>query len=171
MSGVLVPAVVCRASTAGAQGVATADRRTVQRCAGPVTSWERFRHALLSLGTNQRLFTGVMMVNRFDWDAIDKPATGFGIAVALAGVAGYVRKRSTPSLVAGVGFGTGIAVAANMQPEKPVIATVLSALLTVSMLSRYLRSKKFIPSGLVAVAAAGMTGKFIVQLYDAGFRL
>jgi uncharacterized membrane protein (UPF0136 family) len=109
-------------------------------------------------------------MDRIDWNKVDKTATGFGLAVALAGVAGYVRKRSTPSLVAGVGFGAGIAVAANMQPDKPVIAAVLSAVLTASMLSRYVRSKKFIPSGLVAIAAAGVTGKFLMQLYEAGVR-
>ncbi|KAK4533892.1 hypothetical protein CCYA_CCYA20G4774 [Cyanidiococcus yangmingshanensis] len=109
-------------------------------------------------------------MNQMNWDKLDKTATGFGLAVALAGVTGYVRKRSTPSLVAGVGLGAGIAVAANWQPQKPVVAAVLSVVLTVSMLSRYVRSKKFIPSGLVAVAAAGITGKFAIQLYEAGVR-
>ena len=98
---------------------------------------------------------------------MDKVAAAFGIAVAAGGIVGYRRRGSVPSLVAGVGLGSGIAVAASWQLDRPIAAAVLSGVLTASMASRYWKSGKFMPSGLIGIGAAGMTAKFIAQIYQA----
>lgn len=82
----------------------------------------------------------------------------------MGGIAGYVRRRSRPSLVAGIAFGTGIAVAANSQPERPIIAALLSLVLAVNMGSRFLKTRKMIPSGVIGVASTGMVLKFAMQI-------
>ncbi|KAK4538486.1 hypothetical protein CDCA_CDCA18G4511 [Cyanidium caldarium] len=102
-----------------------------------------------------------------DWNSVDKVAAAFGIVVAAGGIAGYRRRGSVPSLVAGVGLGSGIAVAASWQLDRPIAAAVLSGVLTASMASRYWKSGKFMPSGLIGLGAAGMTAKFIAQIYQA----
>ena len=37
---------------------------------------------------------------------VDYPGYAYGVAVALGGIMGYAKKRSVPSLVAGVAFGS-----------------------------------------------------------------
>jgi len=87
-------------------------------------------------------------------------AFAVGFTVALGGVIGYLKARSTPSLVAGVGFGTlfGLTGYYIQQQQSSYstskgglqFAALLSVVLAVMMGRRFLRTQKFMPAGLVA---------------------
>ena len=83
-----------------------------------------------------------------------------GGLVILGGVMGYVRKGSTPSLVAGVSIGSlllgsGYMVAKTDKVfEGFALGTVSSTVLAVGMGQRYLSTGKFMPAGVVALLGA-----------------
>jgi len=93
----------------------------------------------------------------------------FGAVVAAGGAMGYVKKRSVPSLVAGLAFG-GLAMAgayhASLNPNTPYVGAGVSGLLAGAMGGRAAKSGKFMPSGLIALLALGMFGRYGVTLYQ-----
>eukprot|EP00026_Physarum_polycephalum_P024424 Phypoly_transcript_30952.p1 GENE.Phypoly_transcript_30952~~Phypoly_transcript_30952.p1 ORF type:complete len:102 (+),score=8.94 Phypoly_transcript_30952:91-396(+) len=80
---------------------------------------------------------------------------GFGLLVALGGVAGYVTKQSVPSLVAGVTTGSIVVYASQLAATNPRLANQLilgvCALLTVVMGLRFKNTGKVMPAGVVAL--------------------
>ena len=89
------------------------------------------------------------------------PNLGLGSLVMAGGVVGYLRKGSTPSLVAGMTFGSLLLGSGYMittsdaQYEAHLLATTTSGLLSVGMGYRYVTTGyKFMPSGLVASLGA-----------------
>ncbi len=75
-----------------------------------------------------------------------------GTLVAVGGIMGYTRKKSLPSLVAGVLLGAAYYGSAylvdRVDPVKGFQAgAATSAFLTAAMLPRYLKTKAFIPAG------------------------
>jgi uncharacterized membrane protein (UPF0136 family) len=89
----------------------------------------------------------------------------FGALAVAGGIAGYVRKGSKASLIAGVtmgsllmGSGYLIAFSDNRQYEGHLLGCGASALLALGMAPRALSTGKFMPAGLVStlgiVAAA-----------------
>ncbi len=93
------------------------------------------------------------------------PAFGFGAITIVGGVLGYVRRGSKPSLGAGVVCG-GLLVASGVmisgdgdtQFGGHSLAAGTSALMTLGMGHRLLKTGKFVPAGLVSVIAAASTG-------------
>lgn len=79
----------------------------------------------------------------------------YGVLVLGGGLMGWVKARSTPSLVAGLAFGAALIVDAflfNAQPYiAAVLALVLPGLLAAIMGVRFAKSKKFMPAGVIAV--------------------
>lgn len=83
-----------------------------------------------------------------------------GGLVMLGGAVGYVRKGSTPSLIAGVAFGSlligsGYMIAkTDSQYQGHLLATATSGLMALGMAQRYMKTAKFMPAGMVAVVGA-----------------
>jgi len=75
------------------------------------------------------------------------------------GAMGYLRKGSTISLLAGLGFGgalvgSGILIAQNESFKGHVLASGATSVMTVAMGQRFLSSGKFMPAGMVAALGA-----------------
>lgn len=79
----------------------------------------------------------------------------FGLLVVVGGIVGYIRARSIVSLVSGVVCGAFLLYAASLirQSYSAGIPTaaVVSALLAVIFTIRWLKSGKFIPSGVLLI--------------------
>jgi len=93
----------------------------------------------------------------------------FGAVVAAGGSMGYVKKRSVPSLVAGLAFGSLAAVGAyhaSSHPDTPYIGAGVSATLAGVMGSRAAKSGVMMPGGLIALLALGMFGKYSLAFYQ-----
>ncbi len=78
----------------------------------------------------------------------------YGAVVLGGGVMGWVKARSTPSLVAGLVFGVALIVDAFLFTAQPYIAAVLAlvlpGLLAAIMGVRFAKSRKFMPAGMIA---------------------
>ena len=82
--------------------------------------------------------------------------------VAAGGLMGYARKRSIPSLVAGLAFGglfalSGMMIRNGQDYHGHVLAAATSSVLVLAMGPRALKSRKFMPAGLVATLGAVST--------------
>ena len=78
-----------------------------------------------------------------------------GGIVGLGGIMGYMKKGSTPSLVAGLTLGSaligsGVLITKNQSFEGHCLACGATGIMTVAMGSRFYKSGKFMPAGLVA---------------------
>jgi uncharacterized membrane protein (UPF0136 family) len=87
----------------------------------------------------------------------------YAVLLAVGGVIGFVRARSRPSLIAGVGSAVGALVAMGLAIMKnPVgfpLGFTLALVLFVFFGYRYaLRAHKFMPSGLMAVISLIVVG-------------
>jgi uncharacterized membrane protein (UPF0136 family) len=76
------------------------------------------------------------------------------------GVAGYVKARSVPSLVAGLAcgglfLGSGLLIKQGENVKGHSAALLTSSALFGAMAPRALRTKKLMPAGLVALLGAG----------------
>jgi len=78
-----------------------------------------------------------------------------GAALGVGGIVAYMRKGSKASLFAGCGlgfslFGSGLVVVRD--PKRGFFyGTFVSTVLTLGMVPRFLKTKKFMPSGLVSL--------------------
>ncbi|CAH3148982.1 unnamed protein product [Porites evermanni] len=92
---------------------------------------------------------------------------GFSVIVALGGVIGYMKAGSIPSLAAGLTFG-GISAAAAHQtsahPRNLWVMLVTSLVLSGVMGTRFMKTGKFMPAGLVA-------GLSVAQAVHMSYRL
>ncbi|HEV8132656.1 MAG TPA: TMEM14 family protein [Acidobacteriota bacterium] len=79
----------------------------------------------------------------------------FGLMVIVGGTIGYAKARSMVSLVSGVVCGGLLLYAANLIRQSHAIgvptAAAVSALLAVIFTIRWLKSGKFIPSGVLLI--------------------
>jgi len=79
----------------------------------------------------------------------------YGLVMMLGGIAGFVRVGSKASLISGVGFGlvllvTGFGVWRGSQ-ESLLAAIVVALLLVVLFAIRYVKKRRFMPAGMLAV--------------------
>eukprot|EP00536_Pseudo-nitzschia_multiseries_P003571 jgi/Psemu1/284491/fgenesh1_pg.56_\ len=85
-----------------------------------------------------------------------------GGLVAIGGAMGYVKKGSTPSLVAGLTFGglligSGVLISKNEAYHGHALASGVTGAMTLAMGKRFISSGKFMPAGMVAtLGAAGL---------------
>lgn len=77
----------------------------------------------------------------------------YGIIVLLGGVMGYVKAKSKPSLISGLVSGILLIISAILQlqgiPLGLTLAQVLTAILIVVFTVRLIKTRKFIPAGLM----------------------
>eukprot|EP00043_Microstomoeca_roanoka_P027079 m.13554 g.13554 ORF g.13554 m.13554 type:complete len:110 (+) comp7316_c0_seq1:154-483(+) len=93
-----------------------------------------------------------MSVNAAQFNAI------IGALIAFGGFMGYMKKKSIPSLVAGMGSGlayvfTGHLIRSGNVSTGHNLAIVLSLTLGVVMARRAIKAQKLMPAGLVAILA------------------
>ena len=93
----------------------------------------------------------------------------YAILLAVGGVIGFVRARSRPSLIAGVGSAVGALVAMGLaimkSPVGFLLGFILALVLFVFFGYRYaLRAHKFMPSGLMAVISLIVVGVMAVVM-------
>ncbi|AEC07812.1 Protein FATTY ACID EXPORT 7 [Arabidopsis thaliana] len=85
--------------------------------------------------------------------------------LGVGGLMGYLKRGSKISLVAGGGSAALFYYVYTELPGNPVLASSIgivgSAALTGMMGSRYLRTRKVVPAGLVSVVSLVMTGAYL----------
>uniref|UniRef100_A0A7S2VBD1 Transmembrane protein 14C n=1 Tax=Entomoneis paludosa TaxID=265537 RepID=A0A7S2VBD1_9STRA len=83
-----------------------------------------------------------------------------GGLIMVGGAMGYIKKRSTASLVAGFGVGSlligssYLIAKTDKQFEAHALATATTGVLALAMGQRYLGGAKFMPAGMVAILGA-----------------
>lgn len=94
----------------------------------------------------------------------------YGLVVLLGGVMGYVKVKSKVSLLAGVGSGIALLVAWFLSAQFPVVglglATLIGLILSIVFISRLLRTRSFMPSGLMMVFSLTATVVFLLGWLD-----
>lgn len=94
----------------------------------------------------------------------------YGLIVLLGGIVGYVKAKSKVSLFAGVGSGVALLVAWFLGRQIPVaglgLATLIALMLFIVFIIRLLRTRTFMPSGLMMVFSFAATVVFLLGLLD-----
>eukprot|EP01063_Lacrimia_lanifica_P035189 TRINITY_DN6647_c0_g1_i1.p1 TRINITY_DN6647_c0_g1~~TRINITY_DN6647_c0_g1_i1.p1 ORF type:complete len:103 (+),score=45.51 TRINITY_DN6647_c0_g1_i1:64-372(+) len=79
--------------------------------------------------------------------------------VAMGGIMGYAKKKSVPSLVAGLTFASAFAYAAHLQSQGEQlgckVGTAASVLLLGAMFPKYLKTKAIMPAGMCSLIGFG----------------
>jgi len=79
----------------------------------------------------------------------------FGVLAVAGGTLGFVKARSLPSLIAGTVSGFLLLLAAYLMGGSPVVGCLLALLVSLALAGRfapaYLRTRKLMPAGLMAV--------------------
>ncbi|KAJ3670432.1 hypothetical protein LUZ60_010756 [Juncus effusus] len=102
----------------------------------------------------------------------------YGLLVLAGGIAGYIKRRSTASLAAGIGFG-GLLLAAGLASLKAfqthslsyfslTIETVCALVLMVVMGWRFFKTRKIMPAGIVAILSSIMSAFYIYKICTRG---
>lgn len=89
----------------------------------------------------------------------------------VGGLVGYMRKGSKPSLIAGTVLGasligSGIMISGENQYEGHALATATSSLMAVGMGSRYLKTGKIMPAGVIAALGAVSTAYHVKKTIE-----
>ena len=82
----------------------------------------------------------------------------YGLLVLAGGVMGYVKAKSLPSLISGILFGVLLLISGVGIQEGAklsfAIALALTVVLMLIMGLRFVKSKKFMPAGLITLLSA-----------------
>jgi uncharacterized membrane protein (UPF0136 family) len=77
----------------------------------------------------------------------------YGILVLLGGILGYAKAKSLPSLISGIVSGALLLFSALMQFQGiafgKILAIITSSFLIIVFLARLIKTKKFMPAGLL----------------------
>ncbi|XWK90723.1 MAG: TMEM14 family protein [Phormidium sp.] len=78
---------------------------------------------------------------------------GYALIVGIGGVFGYMKAKSTKSLLAGLISGLILLIAWFLATKTPTvglgIATLMAAVLLVVFITRFVRTRKFMPAGMM----------------------
>lgn len=90
----------------------------------------------------------------------------YALLVALGGVVGYLKAQSKMSLISGLVSGAALLatwfVAQTTQTTGLALATVIAAVLLIVFISRLIRTRKFMPAGLMIFLSLGATVVFAI---------
>ncbi|XP_069127464.1 transmembrane protein 14C-like isoform X1 [Argopecten irradians] len=98
---------------------------------------------------------------------VDYVSVAYAVTVAAGGILGYTRAGSVPSLAAGVicgglmGYG---AYQTTQDPKNVMLSLVVSGLLLTVMGSRFYKTQKIMPAGVVAGLSVLMVARFGYRL-------
>merc|ERR1711934_193121 len=78
--------------------------------------------------------------------------------LAVGGLAGYAKKRSAPSLVAGLSLGAayayaGYLISQNEAEQGHLVGTATSGLVLLAMGPRFVKSRKIMPAGILTITS------------------
>lgn len=78
---------------------------------------------------------------------------GYALIVGIGGVFGYMKAKSTKSLLAGLISGLILLIAWFLATKTPTLglglATLMAAVLLVVFITRFIRTRKFMPAGMM----------------------
>lgn len=96
----------------------------------------------------------------------------YAVVVLLGGVMGYVKAKSQVSLFSGVGSGIALLVAWFICRQIPLVglglATFLSLVLFIVFVIRFLKTRAFMPAGLMTLFSLAATVIFLLGLLFGG---
>ena len=79
----------------------------------------------------------------------------YGALMILGGIMGFVKAHSKASLLSGVGLGLGLLASgygvSHGAPDSLIVAIVIAALLLVLFAFRYVKTRRFMPAGVLAI--------------------
>lgn len=97
-------------------------------------------------------------------------AIAYGILAIVGGILGYVQAQSKISLFAGCGCGILLLVSALVQFQGQtwglLAATVVTFILLVAFVMRWIKTRKFMPAGLMLILGIPSLGVMISQLLE-----
>jgi uncharacterized membrane protein (UPF0136 family) len=92
----------------------------------------------------------------------------YAVVVLLGGVMGYVKAKSKVSLFVGIGSGIALMSAWFLGRQMPIVglglASAISLILFVVFVLRFLRTRAFMPAGLMMVFSLAATTVFVLGL-------
>lgn len=96
----------------------------------------------------------------------------YAVVVLLGGVMGYVKAKSQVSLFSGVGSGIALLVAWFICRQIPLVglglATFLGLVLFIVFVIRFLKTRAFMPAGLMTLFSLAATVIFLLGLLFGG---
>ncbi|KAJ9062044.1 Transmembrane protein 14C [Entomophthora muscae] len=99
---------------------------------------------------------------------MDVPGYSYATLVAVGGAIGYFKAGSTVSLGVGTMFGVLLGYGASRVSQNPkdvYLSLGLSVVLLVVMGSRFIKSGKFMPAGLISAVSLVMFGRYLLRLF------
>ena len=89
----------------------------------------------------------------------------YAVLVTIGGIIGYTQSKSKISLIAGLGSGAALAIAAFQPPAmRFAIAALIAVLLLVVFVVRFLKTRAFMPAGFMAILSGIAATLFILCL-------
>ncbi len=85
-------------------------------------------------------------------------AFAYGVLALVGGIIGYAQAKSTASLISGIVSGVLLIAAGVLQRQGMawggILAAVITAVLVVVFIVRLIKTRKFMPAGLMIIAGA-----------------
>lgn len=92
----------------------------------------------------------------------------YGVVVLLGGVMGYIKAKSQVSLLSGVGSGIALVIAWFICTQNSMaglaLAALLGLILSIVFIMRFIRTRSFMPSGLMMLLSMAATVVFVLGL-------
>ncbi|MBW4660414.1 MAG: hypothetical protein KME15_17210 [Drouetiella hepatica Uher 2000/2452] len=95
-------------------------------------------------------------------------AIAYGILAIVGGIMGYAQAKSKVSLIAGCGCGILLLISAILQTQGQtwglLLATIITIVLMVAFVMRFIKTRKFMPAGLMLILGVPALGVMVSQL-------
>ncbi len=92
----------------------------------------------------------------------------YGILAIIGGVMGYAQAKSKISLIAGCGCGILLLISAILQTQGQALglslATAITIVLMAAFMMRFIKTRKFMPAGLMLILGVPALGVMVSQL-------